>query len=106
MGSVASIQFSSDNNPSIGGIEGGVVEPGRGIGHQAGLVTPSSLNDPSMSEIPAEEGDDLMSECSDIDAQVFHNQQYQTTAMYLFALIWSFGAYISHRYTVAHCTTN
>lgn len=61
-----------------------------------------SLADPSLLEMPgsdvAVEDVDVLSECSDLEAQMLLTQQYQMTSMFFFALIWSFGGYVSQRY--------
>ncbi len=54
-----------------------------------------SLGD--QSEVPVSELEDVLSDCSDIDADFIRNQQYHTSAMFVFTIIWSFGAYVSHR---------
>ena len=66
------------------------------------INTTQSLTDPSLLEMPpsdvAAEDVDVLSECSDLEAQMLLTQQYQMTSMFFFALIWSFGGYVSLRY--------
>lgn len=42
------------------------------------------------------ESDDALSECSDLHAHLLMNLQRQMGSMCLFALIWSFGAYVPY----------
>ena len=99
MESVMSIPSHIDNIQSTMSIENVATDKERPV--YSGLMS-SSLTDPSVSDMPLsnviiEETDEVLSECSDLETQIFLNQQYQTTTMFLFALIWSFGAYIPYR---------
>ena len=99
MESVMSISSHIDNIQSTMSIENVATDKERPV--YSGLMS-SSLTDPSVSDMPLsnviiEETDEVLSECSDLETQIFLNQQYQTTTMFLFALIWSFGAYIPYR---------
>ena len=104
MESVMSIPSHIDNIQSTMSIENVATDKERPL--YSGLTSSSSipLTDPSVSDMPLsnviiEETDEVLSECSDlhVETQIFLNQQYQTTTMFLFALIWSFGAYIPYR---------
>ena len=102
MESVMSIPSHIDNIQSTMSIENITTDKERPV--YSGLTSSSSipLTDPSVSDMPLsnviiEETDEVLSECSDLETQIFLNQQYQTTTMFLFALIWSFGAYIPYR---------
>ena len=102
MESVMSIPSHIDNIQSTMSIENVSTDKERPV--YSGLTSSSSipLTDPSVSDMPLsnviiEETDEVLSECSDLETQIFLNQQYQTTTMFLFALIWSFGAYIPYR---------
>ena len=102
MESVMSIPSHIDNIQSTMSIENVTTDKERPV--YSGLTSASSmpLTDPSVSDMPLsnviiEETDEVLSECSDLETQIFLNQQYQTTTMFLFALIWSFGAYIPYR---------
>ena len=68
------------------------------ISHQSSVP---SLGDHSEG-VAVSELDDVLSDCSDIDADFIRNQQYHTSAMFVFTIIWSFGAYVSHRLVHVH----
>ena len=72
--------------------------------HQSSFASRPSLDD----QCDTNERDEVLSEYSDIDTHIFRNQQYHTSAMFMFTVVWSFGAYIPHRYMYMYltCTHN
>ncbi len=87
--SIPNIPSSIDNSSSVH-----VFPVDRDAPHRSSFMAGQSIDDQS-DVITA--NDEVLSECSDIDTHIFHNQQYHSSAMFLFTAVWTFGAYMPYR---------